>query len=63
MTQTQRILNHLQKGRSITPLQALRWFGCFRLAARISDIRKEGFEVETKLVKAKNNHYAKYYLP
>ena len=63
MTQTQRILEHLQKGRSITPIQALRWFGCLRLAARISDLRREGFEVQTHLVKGKENRFAKYYLP
>lgn len=46
MTQTATILAHLQAGESITPMDALRDFGCFRLAARIKDIRDEGYDVQ-----------------
>ena len=46
MTQTQSILNHLQAGQSITPIEALERYGCFRLGARIWEIRhKLGFDV------------------
>jgi len=47
MTQTETILAHLQAGGSITPIDALRDYGCFRLAARIKDIRDEGHDVQT----------------
>lgn len=47
MSQTETILAHLQAGGSITPIDALREFGIFRLAARIKDIRDEGHAVQT----------------
>lgn len=47
MTQTETILAHLQAGGSITPIDALREYGCFRLAARIKDLREAGYDVET----------------
>lgn len=50
-TQTANILRHLQSGRSINPLESLRLYGCFRLGARIWDLRKEGFEIQRKMVK------------
>ena len=47
MTQTETILAHLQSGGSITPIDALRLYGCFRLAARIKDLRDSGHKVHT----------------
>lgn len=38
-SQADSILAHLRAGHTITPGQALDEFGCFRLAARISDIK------------------------
>ena len=37
-SQCSAILEHLKKGLSITPLEALSLCGCFRLAARIHDL-------------------------
>lgn len=45
-TQTKQILDWLESGRSITPLDALRLCGCFRLSARIYDLRKMGVEID-----------------
>ena len=45
--QTLRIFEHLKRHGSITPQQALRDYGCFRLAARIGEIREAGHAVET----------------
>lgn len=45
MSQAREILEYMQKGNSITPLEALRKFGCMRLAARIADIKEMGHEV------------------
>lgn len=36
----------LLSGGSITALEALRDFGCYRLASRISDLRNEGLEIK-----------------
>jgi hypothetical protein len=62
MTQTKSILNYLQKGFSITPLEALDKFGCFRLGARIHDIKELGYDVQSKIVRSGKKHYAKYWL-
>ena len=40
------IREHLLNGGSITALEALRDFGCYRLASRISDLRSEGMAIE-----------------
>ena len=62
-TQNQRILNHLQKGRKITPLQALDKFDCFRLSARINEIRNDGYPVQRDTVKTKSGkHVARYFM-
>ena len=62
-TQNSRILQHLLEHRSITPIQALEKFGCFRLGARIFELRKEGFHIDTKHVdNGKGNKFAKYTL-
>jgi hypothetical protein len=62
-TQVDRILAHLQSGRSITPLGALRRFGCFRLAARVRDLRKAGISVRSSMVRRNGKHYARYQYP
>jgi len=60
MTQVDAILTHLQTVGPITPIDALRDYGCFRLAARIADIRKMGITVETEIVDAGDKRFAKY---
>lgn len=46
MSQKQKILNHLLEGKTLTPLEALQKFGCFRLGARIFDLRAEGYMID-----------------
>jgi hypothetical protein len=53
MTQTEWILDELKKG-SVTAMQALEGCGCFRLAARIADLREQGHEIETKTLELNN---------
>jgi hypothetical protein len=60
MTQTEAIKAHILKHNSITPLEALEHYGCMRLAARIQELRKQGFSVLTKNVERNGKHYAKY---
>lgn len=40
------ILLYLKEHGSITALDAIREFGCMRLAARISDLRERGYDIE-----------------
>lgn len=61
-SQKTQVLQYLQEGHELTPLEALRLFGCFRLGARIHDLKAEGYDIEMKLVKGVNNRYASYRL-
>lgn len=45
-SQKQQILSYLKDGGELTALKALNLFGCFRLAARIADIREMGYEIQ-----------------
>ena len=55
ISQTARILSYLLEGHSITPLEALDKFGCFRLGARIKDIERQlGYAPSRDRVKVKN---------
>lgn len=60
--QKYQILNHLQSGKKITPLEALDQFGCMRLASRISELRDEGYPIETKMMSDKEKRWAEYSL-
>lgn len=60
MSQNKRILQYLLKGRSLTPLQALKKFGCLRLAARINDLRDLGYKIESEIVYSEKKHFSKY---
>ena len=62
MTQTQRILIYLKTGKTLTPLEALKKFGCFRLAARISDLRSQGHTIWTNYITKDNKTFAAYKL-
>lgn len=50
-SQRKRIAEHLKSGNSITPLEALKKFDCFRLASRISEIKKDGLIIRTEMVR------------
>jgi hypothetical protein len=53
----------LLKGYSITQLEALTQFGCFRLAARIADLRDESFNIVTDMVTLENGkRVARYFI-
>ena len=65
MTQTERIMRHLDAFGSITPAEALHEYGCMRLGARIYDLRRQGVPIEREFVAGKNRfgettHYARY---
>ena len=62
-TQTDQILAYLKTGGSLTPLDALDKFGCFRLGARIWDIKRRGFAIRTEnLIVPGNKRVARYWL-
>ena len=65
---TQIIKNHLLNGGSITALEALRDFGCYRLGARISELRNAGMDIKTKMETSFSKatgrpiHFARYFI-
>ena len=67
MTQCDRIIDHMRKYGSITSMEAINSFGCTRLPARISDIKKQGYAVVKEMETGKNRYgektsYARYRL-
>jgi hypothetical protein len=63
-SQQQHIKEYLEAGHSITPLEALEMFGCFRLGAQIFDLKKKGMDIEMTMRKDENTgkRYAVYYI-
>jgi len=52
----------LLNGHSITALDALQMFGCFRLSARIANLREEGYDIVTEMVTINDKRIARYYM-
>ena len=62
LTQNQQILEYLKSGKKLTPIIALEKFGCFRLSARIFNLREEGHAIITKNITRKGKTFAEYSL-
>lgn len=67
MTQRDRLLRHLQDYGSITRLEAISEYGIIEAPARITELRKLGYEIKTSIVYGKNRygepvHWAKWEL-
>ena len=54
MSQNKQIADYLNKGKKLTTIDALNKFGCFRLASRINDLRNDGMNIKTKIIKLEN---------
>lgn len=68
MSQNEMILQYMKDFGSITPHEAVREFACYRLSARIHDLRhKQGRRIKTTIKTYKNKYgvtvgYAEYSL-
>jgi hypothetical protein len=63
MSQKDKIRKHLLTGQSITAGEALLVYGCFRLAARIRELREDGVLIDAVMKRdANGKHYASYRL-
>ena len=61
-TQTKLIKQYLETGKPLTPIEALNYFGCFRLAARIKDLKDSGMLIDKVMKKDQNGkRYAMYW--
>lgn len=63
-SQQTKILQYLKEGYLITPLIALKKFGCLRLGARIFNLKRKGNDIITDMIedKKKNKRFASYRL-
>ena len=59
-SQCEQIREYLMTGREVNPRLALLKFGCFRLAARIKDLRTLGMKIKTEMVEADGQRFASY---
>ena len=62
MTQNDRVLAWLRRGRSLTAAEAVRRWSIHRLAARVRDLRDRGVDVQCHLESRGRVHWARYYL-
>lgn len=62
MSQNDQILEHLKLGKSLTSLEALNAFGCLRLASRVNELIKQGYNIVSDRVQDGKKHYSRYYL-
>ena len=56
MTQCERLLEYMQTHESITQIEALNKLGIFRLASRISDLKRQGHVINKKTIVVKNRY-------
>ncbi len=66
-SQNAMILAALKRGERVTPLEALAKYGCFRLAARIYELRRDGHSIGCDRVEQgtkglRTKHVAEYFL-
>ena len=67
MSQCDKVLEYMRRFGSITQLEAIRDIGCMRLAARIADLRDQGYAIGRRMKQEKNRYgntvsFAEYYL-
>ena len=55
-TQNERILSYIEENGSITQLEALNELGVMRLASRISDLKRKGYNIKSENVTVKNRY-------
>jgi len=61
-SQTEKILYWLKLGHSITPIDALKMFGCFRLSGRIHELKIKGYDIKTNMIEMQDKKFAEYSL-
>lgn len=67
MAQTDRVIAHILAYGSITAAEAYSQYGCMRLASRICDLKRKGYNIGKVLEEGKNRYgeperHARYFL-
>lgn len=60
-TQCAQIKDWLLRGNKLTSLEALKLFGCMRLASRIHDLRERGLDIHTERIQVPSGKYVTEY--
>jgi len=60
ISQESMIKEHLSLGYTLTPIEALNKFGCFRLAAVVFDLKEQGMNIKTKIIENNGKRFAEY---
>jgi len=62
-SQNYQIRQHLEQGKTLTSLEALRLFGCLRLSGRIYELHRLGVPVKSRVLKTlSGKRVAEYYI-
>jgi helix-turn-helix protein len=61
MTDTAAILRHLKTGKVLTTASTARLFKCYRLAARVYDLRRRGHRINSAMIKLKSGRRCAVY--
>lgn len=56
MKQTDRVMSYMEEFGSITQLEALQDLGIMRLASRISDLKRQGIPVDSRMETVRNRY-------
>ena len=63
MRQSELIRDYLLQGLPLTAIEALNMFGCYRLAARVLELKKQGYPIERDTMKTSGGaHVARYFM-
>ena len=63
-SQRAKILKYLQEGETITSLEALKLFKCFRLASRMTDLKNDGVVFDSLFITTPTDKRVKaYFIP
>lgn len=67
MSQEDMILEYMETNRGITQAEAIEKFGCYRLGARIFDLKERGVQIDTMMEDGVNRfgvktRYARYFV-
>ena len=60
-TQTKKIKADLDSGKTITAIDALLNYNCFRLSARIRDLKDLGYPVDKTMIQIESGKYVAQY--
>jgi len=60
VTQIELVKNHMLSGKSLSSMQAIRLFGCTRLADKIFRLKKQGYVIHKEMREGVSKYGIKY---